>query len=164
MTSAELNKELKRLYNERNRIIELESLTSFFVAATTENVEELRPEYDLLGTSETLREMEKKIRKLKHRLNVFNSTHVVEELGMTIDEILVYLPQQQQRVLTLGRLARHLPRVRCSVQYGNRMNLIEYEYSNYDQAEAQRLFDAASEELARAQIALDRANSTVNVP
>ena len=164
MTSAELNKELKKLYNERSQILDRESMTSVFVAATTENVEEIRPEYDLLATNEALLKNEKEIRRIKHRLNVFNSTYVVEELGMTIDEILIHLPQQHQRVYTLQRMAKSLPKMRCSDQRGTRANLIEYEYTNYSQEDAQRLYDEACEDLARTQIELDRVNTTVNIP
>lgn len=164
MTSAELNKELRKLQNERGNILEQERLTSLFVAATTENVEEIRPEYDLTATNEALAEKEKEIRKIKHRLNVFNSTHVIEELGMTIDEVLVYLPQQSDRVKKLSDLARHTARLRFSDRYGTRNNLIEYEYANYSQAEAMRLYEAAHKDLARAQIALDKANTTVDIP
>ena len=164
MTSAELNKELKKLQSERTRILQLEEMTSLFVAATTENVEEIRPEYDLRSTDEALLEKEKQIRAIKHRLNVFNSTHVIEELGMTIDEVLIYLPQQSERVSKLAGMAKHTSRQRCSDRYGSRNNLIEYEYANFDQAEAQRLYDAAHNELVRFQIALDRENTTVEVP
>ena len=164
MTSAELNKELKKLQSERNRILQLEEATSLFVAAITEKVEELRPDYDLRATDEALLEKEKQIREIKHRLNVFNSTHMVEELGMTIDEVLVYLPQQSERVAKLADMAIHTARKRCSDRYGSRTNLVEYEYANFNQAEAQRLYDAAHRNLVRAQIALDRVNTTVNVP
>ena len=164
MTSAELNKDLKKLQSERSRILELEQMTSLFVAATTENVEEIRPEYDLPATDNVLEEKEKEIRRIKHRLNVFNSTYVIEELGMTIDEVLVYLPQQSERVSKLDKMAKHTSRLRCSDRYGARNNLIEYEYANYSQAEAQRLYEAAHKDLVRAQLALDKANTTVDIP
>ena len=164
MTSAELNKQLKKLQCERGQLLELEQMSACFVAATTENVEEIRPEYDLLATNDTLIKLEKEIREIKHRLNVFNSTHVVEELGMTIDEVLVYLPQQSERVSKLARYAKHMPRMRCSDRYGSKTNLIEYEYANYSQADAQRLYETANDELVCAQIALDKANTTVDIP
>ncbi len=164
MTSSEMNKVLKKLYAERDQLLGHEMKTSSFVAATTENIEEIRPEYDLPATNEALREIEIKIRDFKHRLNVFNSTHVVEEVGMTIDEILIYLPQQHMRVATLENMTRRLPRERVPSQYNARTNMIEYNYLNYDLADAQRLYQAAAEELSRTQIALDRVNTTVCVP
>lgn len=88
-------------------------MTALFVAATTENVEEVRPEYDLSAVNATLAKKEQEIRELKHRLNVFNSTYLIEELGMTIDEVLVYLSQQSERVERLAKLAKHTPRQRC---------------------------------------------------
>ena len=163
MTSAELNKELKKLQAERSQLIEQEELASMFLAATTENAEELRPEYDLQATNAALEEKEKKIREIKHRLNVFNSTFMVEELGMTIDEVLVYLPQQSERVAKLAKMAKHMPRQRYIEQYGSRTNIIEYEYANYSPADAKRLYETAQAELARAQIALDKVNTTVEI-
>ncbi len=164
MTSAELNKQLKKLQSERNHMLELERMTALFVAATTENVDEIRPEYDMPAVNEAIAQKEKEIRAIKHRLNVFNSTYLVEELGMTIDEVLVYLPQQSKRVETLTELARHTARQRCSDRYGSRTNLIEYEYANYDRDLAQRLYEEAHRDLVRAQLALDKANTTVDVP
>ena len=163
MTSAELNKQLKKLQSERNQILAAEQATAVFIAATTEKAEELRPEYDLLAVDSALTEKEREIREIKHRLNVFNATYVIEELGMTIDEVLVYLPQQSERVTKLAGMAGHLPRVRCPDRYGNRSNLIEYEYANFDREEAQRLYDEAHAALTRAQIALDKANTTVQI-
>ena len=190
MTSAELNKELKKLQHERTRILALEESSALFVAATTENAEELRPEYsleeecplckgfrlrndilnatidgttwkDLLSTS--FAELEKKIREIKHQLSVFNSTYVIDELGMTIDEVLVFLPQQNERVDKLAQYARHPLRMRHIDRFGARTNMVEYEYANYSLDEANRLYNEASEELTKAQIALDRVNSTVEI-
>ena len=164
MTSAELNKHLKKLQNERVQLLAAEETASLFVAATTENVEEIRPAYDLLATNEALAEKEREIRTIKHRLNVFNSTHVLKELGMTIDETLVYLPQQSERVAKLAKLVMHAPRERYIDRCSGRTNLIEYEYANYDKADAQRLYEAAQQDLSRAQIALDKANTTIDIP
>jgi hypothetical protein len=164
MTSAELNKQLRKLQSERVQILERENQTCRFIAATTEDPEEVRPEYDLSATDAALAENEQEIRRIKHRLNVFNSTHRIEELGMTIDEVLVFLPQLSDRVKRLGRLAKCTSKTRLGDPYGNRSSLIEYQYANYSLAEAQRLYDQAQNELARAQIALDRVNTTVDIP
>lgn len=164
MTSAEMNKELKRLQYERGQILEQERQASSFVAATTEDLDEVRPEYDLPAVNEALAKTEKEIRGIKHRLNVFNSTYLIEDLGMTIDEVLVFLPQQSERVTKLAEFAKRAPRLRWSDRYGSRGNLIEYEYANYSRADAMRLYEEANSALVRAQIALDRVNTTVDIP
>ena len=46
---------------------------------------------------EQLADIEQKIRKLKHTINVFNTMTVIPEFGITIDEMLVYLPQLNTR-------------------------------------------------------------------
>lgn len=163
MTSAELNKELKKLQHERTQILEMEEHAALFIAATNENVNDLRPEYNLLETNDRLIQLEKKIREIKHRLNVFNSTYVIDELSMTIDEVLVFLPQQKQRVDKLAQYAKHPAKQRWLDRYASRNSLVEYEYANYAQDEANRLYTEASEQLSKAQIALDRVNSTVEI-
>ena len=163
MTSAEMNKELKKLQFERGQILEQEKQASTFIAATTEDVEEVRPGYDLLATNEALLKKEEEIRRIKHRLNVFNATYVIEALGMTIDEVLVYLPQQSERVSKLAGFAKSAPRVRWN-RYSNSGTLIEYEYTNFSLADAMRLYEEANNALIRAQVALDRVNTTVDIP
>ena len=163
MTSSELNKELKNLQHERNQILEMEENAALFIAAITENVNDVRPEYSLPETDDRLIQLEKQIREIKHRLNVFNSTYVIDELGMTIDEVLVFLPQQKQRVDKLSQYARQPAKKRITDRYGSRSNLVEYEYANYSQDEANRLYMQANEQLSKAQIALDRVNSTVEI-
>ena len=163
MTSAELNKELKKLQYERAQILGMEEQSALFVAATTENVDDLRPEYNLLEVDERLIRLEKKIREIKHRINVFNTTYVIDELGMTIDEVLVFLPQQKQRLDKLAQYAKHPAKQRWVDRYAPRTNLVEYEYANYSLDEVNRLYSEANELLIKAQIALDRVNSTVEI-
>lgn len=67
-------------------------------AAMGEDIESVRPAYDYAKTQARLEELEGTIRRLKHAINRFNTTQVVDGFGITIDEMLVYIPQ-----LTSGR-------------------------------------------------------------
>ena len=96
-TSAEAAKLLRRLNEEHEALLELERQSASFVAAVSEDLESIRPAYDLVAVQGELAEIEAKVRKVKHALNVFNSTHTVPGFGMTIDQLLVYIPQLSQR-------------------------------------------------------------------
>ena len=99
---------------------------------------------------------------MKHALNVFNATTTVD--GMTIDEILVYLPQLRDRKTRLSYMVGRMPkqRARSSVlsRYSGQTPIIDYEYANYDIQKAEADYRAVSEEIARLQTKLDAVNST----
>ena len=120
----------------------------------------MRPEYDLRSVQARLARLEAQIRKVKHALNVFNSTHEVPGFGMTIDQMLVYIPQLSQRRMKLRGMAGALPKARVRGRSAVNSAVIEYIYTNYSVEEAKALADEASDELARAQTALDKVNST----
>ena len=77
---------------------------------------------------------------------------------MTIDQLLVYLPQLQHKKMKLygmkGRLAKTREPVRVA-------GTIEYTYANYDVAEVKKDYDKISAELSRAQLALDALNTQI---
>ena len=159
-TSAEAAKLLRRLNEEHEALLELERQSASFVAAVSEDLESIRPAYDLIAVQGKLAEIEAKVRKVKHALNVFNSTHSVPGFGMTIDQMLVYIPQLSQRKAKLRNMAGVLPKNRVKGRSAVNSAVLEYTYANYSVEEAKALADAASDELARAQTALDKVNST----
>ena len=111
-TSAQAAKLLKKLNEEYNALVKKERLSSTFLAASGEDPESLRPEYDYTETQLKLDELERKIRTVRHALNVFNSTHTVPGFDMTVDQILVYIPQLTARVAKLSEMKSKLPKMR----------------------------------------------------
>ena len=161
LTSAQANNLLKQLNEEFRSLLYRERQSRVFVAATTEDREEARPEYDYAAVQAQLAAIEGKIRRVKHTINVFNITHVVEGFGMTVDQLLLCIQQLRDRKTRLDGMCDLLPKTRIE---GNvRSNLIEYRYANYDPSAAKADFLAASDELARAQIALDTLNNSVTM-
>ena len=162
MTSAKAAKQLKKLNDQRDALLAMERKTKTFTAAIQEDEESVRPVYYYRATQSALYEVEAKIRKLKHALNCFNSTYIIPDFGMTIDQMLIYIPQLTARKKKLDEMRSRLPkeRVRESLARGN--NIIEYSYANYDISEAEADYSAVSDELAKAQMALDTANATVH--
>jgi hypothetical protein len=156
-TSAEANKLLKALETRRNSLLSIEEKSSNFVISVGENVEEVRPEYDFHSIQDELAELNGKIRTVQHAINVFNTTHTVPGFDdMTIDQVLIYLPQLSSQVEKLRRMAEALPRER---KENFRSNLVEYNIANYDPKEAAAEYERAQAELSSLQLALDAANA-----
>ena len=155
-TSAEAGKLLKKLNEEQSSIILREQNGKEFLAAVGEDLESVRPDYDFRRTQTALCEIEAKIRKLKHALNVFNSVTVVPEFAMTIDEMLVYIPQLTMRKNKLARMKDRLPKVREQTRVNS--SILDYRYLNYGVDEAAAEYDKISDTLSKAQNALDAAN------
>lgn len=163
-TSAEANKLLKSLEDERAQMCMMENQSSVFICAMQENPDEVRPEYGFLETQCEISVIESKIRKVKHAINVFNTTHEVPGFGMTIDQMLVFIPQLSARKRVLSGMAQRLPKARKQSRYGvEKSNFIEYEYANYNTEEARKYYRQISDYLSAAQVALDKLNHSVTM-
>ena len=92
-TSAEAAKILRQLNDDCMYLTSREIESREFIAAISEDPESVRPEYNFEETQKKLDELNEKIRKVKHAVNVFNTTHTVPGFDMTVDEMLVYIPQ-----------------------------------------------------------------------
>ena len=161
ITSAIAAKQLRKLNDQRDTLLAMEKKARTFTAAIQEDAESVRPAYDYKATQDALVEVEAKIRKLKHTLNCFNSTYVIPDFDMTIDQMLIYIPQLTARKNKLDAMRSRLPKERVKEAFSRGSNIIEYSYSNYDIPQTEADYNAISDELARAQNALDTANTTV---
>ena len=157
-TSAEAAKLLRRLNDQKSSLESQELQSSTFRAAITEDVESARPAYDYAQTQAELDDLESKIRKVKHAINAFNLSQEVPGFGMTIDKMLVYIPQLTHKKAKLSGMKDRLPKTR---EYIRVAGIIEYSYANYDVEAVKKDYDAVSDELARAQTALDVVNNSV---
>ncbi|MBQ7219548.1 MAG: hypothetical protein IJS28_01055 [Synergistaceae bacterium] len=157
-TSAEAAKLLRRLNDKKSSIESQESQSVTFRAAITEDVESARPAYDYAAAQSAIDGIESQIRKVKHAINTFNLTQEVPGFGMTIDQMLVYIPQLTHKKAKLSGMKDRLPKSR---EYIRVAGIIEYLYANYDIEAAAKDYDKVSDELARAQTALDVVNNSV---
>ncbi|MCR5066979.1 MAG: hypothetical protein K6A14_02830 [Erysipelotrichaceae bacterium] len=160
-TSAQANKLLRKLNEDYAALAQNEKDSYLFIAALSEDPESVRPQYDYASTQAQMHQLEEKIRKLKHSINQFNVSTVVEEFSMTIDEMLVYIPQLTRKKQRLQVMKSKLPKSRVQQRYGSSSSIIDYEYINYDLEEVRKDFEEVSDELTRAQIALDTLNNSV---
>ena len=154
-TSAEAAKLLRKLNEEVENLEDQEVRTRQF-----EDIESVRPAYDYTDTQRKLDELQAKIRMVKHSLNCFNSTTEVAGFGMTIDQLLVYIPQLSRRKQKLAMMSSCLPKERAKVS-GLGSQIIDYRYANYDIEAAKADYQSVSDELAKAQTALDLVNTTM---
>ena len=162
-TSSEAAKLLRTLNDEREALLNKEKLSSSFVAAIEEDVESLRPAYSYSETQQKLDEIEEKVRRVKHAINCFNVTQQIPELGMTIDQVLVYIPQLTAKKVKLDRMRNRLPKMRDEGggYYSRSKTIVEYDYANYDITVVEKDYDEVADQLARVQTALDVVNNTV---
>ncbi len=157
-TSAEASKLLKKLEEEKTILLNEEHNRCTYNCALSEKQEDVRPEYDFSQTNAKLDELEGKIRTVKHAINIFNTTTVIPEFDMTVDQMLVYIPQLTQKKDRLGRMQSVQPKKR-NESMSLKNGVIDYVYANYDIAEARAAYEQASDTLRSAQLALDRINS-----
>lgn len=163
-TSAEAAKLLRKLKEEQAALLLKEERSREFVAAVGEEIESVRPVYDYQNTQELLKELERKIRVVKHAINCFNISQTVAGFEMSIDQMLVYIPQLTARKQKLANMKDRLPKQREDADgFGRTSNIIEYNYANYDISIVEKEYAAASDELARAQTALDVVNNTATM-
>ncbi len=161
VTSSEAAKLLRKLTEELASLQQNESQCKEFVASVGEDIESVRPEYNYIETQAQLKEIESKIRTLKHAINVFNITHTIEDFDMTIDQMLIYIPQLTKRRDKLYGMKNRLPKSRDNGNaYGKISPIIDYRYANYDIKQVKADYDMVAETLSKAQIALDLVNST----
>ena len=161
-SSAEAAKLLRKLNEEVENLEDQEVKRREFNAALGEDVETVRPAYDYADTQRKLKELQAKIRTVKHALNCFNSTKEVPGFDMTIDQLLVYIPQLSRRKQKLAMMSSCLPKERAKVS-GLGSQIIDYRYANYDIEAAKADYQRVSDELAKAQTALDLVNTTMTM-
>lgn len=130
-----------------------------FTASADEDIESARPVYHYREEQEKQNELLRKVRNVKHAINGFNQKTMIPEFGITIDEMLVYIPQLTEKKRKLTEMAAFLPKERVSGGlYGSRV--VEYTYTNYSMEEVQEDLLKVTEELAKCQLALDRINNS----
>lgn len=161
MTSAQAAKLLRQLNESLKALQRREENTKTFLASLGEDIESVRPEYDYTAMQAEQAAIEANIRKLKHTLNVFNTTTIIPEFEMTIDQMLIYLPQLTNRLEKLSRMKELLPKQRENALYNRNAAIIDYRYANYDIQIVEKDYEVLAETLAKAQTALDYINNTV---
>lgn len=163
VTSSQASKLLKKLLEEKELLLADERQSCVFNASLGEDVESVRPAYDYARTRSALLALNEKIRLVKHAINRFNVSQTVGETGMTVDQVLVAIPQLTQRRAVLYEMQSRLPKQRANVGGIGSNTVIDYRYTNYSVEEVKADYARVSDELRALQTALDLVNTTVTM-
>ncbi len=161
MTSAYANKVIRKLNEDKEFWLNKEREGSTYVAAADE--EPVIPEYDYETVVKQITELDARILKIKHAININNATNHIKvgEEEMSIDEILVRMAQLSNRKSVLDIMRKREPKKRInSGYYAARKAAPEFEYINYDLEVVKREYERVDAEIAAMQIALDKYNQT----
>ncbi len=162
MTSALANKTLRKLNEDKEFWRNKEHDGSLYVAAINEDP--VIPDYDYSEVSKNIKEIDDKILKIKHAINVSNCINEIQvgDDKMTVDTILVKLAQLNKRKSILGHMRKRQPKTRVKTDYySSRSNTPEYEYINYDLDLVKREYEQIDAKVSEMQMALDKYNQTV---
>ncbi len=157
-TSAQAAKLLSKLQQDYDGLLSKEQQSKSFLASVGEDVESVRPDYEYVSFQKELSDLETKIRKIKHEINRFNISTEIPGFGMTVDEMLVYIPQLTKKKAKLREMAGVLPKTRDDSFTGHMGSIIDYRYANYDIDTVSEDLSRVTEELSKAQLALDEVN------
>lgn len=162
MTSSKANTLLRKLNEDYEALLAEEQDKKSFLAATGEDVESVRPDYQYESFQKQLDAKLKQILALKHAINVFNVTTTLPGTEMTIDQVLIRIPQLSRKKSKLQQMKSAIAKVREDARrFGSTSIMADYRYANYDIAAARRDYEQVSQELADLQEALDLANTTI---
>lgn len=162
MTSACANKMIKKLNEDKEFWRRKEEESYLYVAAADE--EPVIPEYDYTQVAATIAEIDEKVAKLKHAINLSNATNeiTVDGKAVTIDTVLVNMAQLSQRKFVLDKMRKQQPKVRVSSgYYSAKKTAPEYQYINYDLDLIKTEYEKIDALIVEYQMALDKYNQTV---
>ncbi len=162
MTSAYASKLLKQLNEDKTFWLNKENQSKTYIAATDE--EPVIPEYDYAEVAATIEEIDQKICRIKHAINLVNvsSQICVGDKKMSVDTILVRMAQLNKRKDILDDMRKQAPKARVD-SYGfsaGSGNGAEYKYINYDLDLVKKEYARIDSEIMEMQIALDKHNQT----
>lgn len=162
MTSQQANKLLIRMNTQLTMLIDKEERDRTFIAAIEEDVESVRPVYNVVTSNCAIMKIADHIAAVKHAINVFNASTPVNSgtSTMTLDRVLVLLPIISARVAALTEMVNTSPKSRVKESYRSSPH-IDYKYANYDIDDANTLLKQNVDLLQSLQMKLDRINSTV---
>ena len=162
MTSAYANKLIRQLEEEKSFWTTKEADSQVYQVAMNE--EPLIPDYDYVEVSTKIAEIDEKICKIKHAINLHNVTNTVriEEEDITIDMILVKMAQLNRRKSILDVMRKRQPKSRNDRDHFlPRTNTVpEYQYINYDLELVKQEYERISEKIMKMQMQLDIFNQT----
>ena len=164
MTPAYATKMLRKLSEDKDYWRARENEDSYYVASNDE--EPVIPEYDYSEVAAKISEIDEKVVKIKHAINLSNTQNEVQvgNTSMTIDTILVRMAQLNSRKEVLDNMRKSQPKSRDSGGYmADSKSVPEYRYINYDLDVVKKEYERIDTEIAQMQLALDKYNHTTEI-
>lgn len=160
ITSAYAGKMLKKLQENKEFLLAKERRNSTYIVANNE--EAVVPDFDFVENTKEINQLNEQIVALKHALNIQNATSTIriQDKLITIDMALVMLAQLNSRKKSLDTMRQRQPKCRVDNSY-NSKNVSEYQYANYNIADAQEEYERVDALIAAIQLELDKYNQTV---
>lgn len=155
VTSAYANKLIRGYREELAALVSSERDT----CTTTYGANETPIEtgYDFSSTQTEMDALNSKIAKLRHGINVFNTATKLEDFDFTVDESLVRMAMLTEKKNRLSRMKG----VRELTRSSGYRSEPEFTKRNYDAALVEAEYRKTSDELVRLQMALDKANMSI---
>ena len=145
LTSAGANKMIKAWNEDLEGLLkkeEAESRTTYGI-----NEEPLPANYDFARMQQQMDALNQKIAVLRHAVNVFNTTTMLEGFGFTIDEALVRMAMLTKKKQRLAQMKQVPLLVRTSPGYGS--NTPEMTCRNYDAEQVEHVRQAWPNQTSR---------------
>ena len=152
LCNAEVIKKIKDFEEQKQEILsdEQKNCTTTYQTET----DMIDTGYDFEKARNIVENLNKEIMRLKHALNVSNSTVIVEKFDLTIGECLVYMAQLNNEKVVLERMSRNRSKSRMTLYNGT----VEYTVTNYDVEVCKDKLNDIKETLRKLQLAIDRVN------
>ena len=156
MTLTEANRKAQQLRLEAARILsEEENIRTY---AHSEGEKPLPQAYDFAATQARLNAINNKVARIRHAVSLFNVTHQVSGMEMTIDEALVRISMLSEMKRRLDQMAV-IPEVERHGSY----RVVEFVHRNFDVDEVRAEAERITDELNRLRAALDLTNLTSTI-
>ena len=152
MTLTEANRKAQQLRLDAARILsEEENIRTY---AHSEGEKPLPQAYDFAR----LNAINNKVARIRHAVSLFNVTHQVSGMEMTIDEALVRISMLSEMKRRLDQMAV-IPEVERHGSY----RVVEFVHRNFDVDEVRAEAERITDELNRLRAALDLTNLTSTI-
>lgn len=156
MTITAANREIKRLKDELAIIKEEEVCAR--VITHSEGEDPIPVTYDFLATQAKIDNLNQRIMKIRHAVNVFNVSYVLPSAGMTIDAVLIHVAMLSEEKKKLQEMLR-IQEVTRKPSYSS----VEISHRNFDKTQVEDRFRRVSDELEKMWAELDLANLTEEI-
>lgn len=160
LTPASTNKLLKQFKEKLNYLYGKEQKLSSYILITGE--EPVKPDYDLEAFRKNIGSIMDNTLILKHAVNTFNTSTLVGQTGLTVDQVLVkmaMLNREKEKMDAMRRVPAK--EVRTSMRSNNAH--VEYDVANFSPEMAERYYQQFDKEITALQLALDCLNNTASI-